>query len=105
MVTWTIANLVIQFVAGIIGGNAAAVLAKEHSFGALGHTMAGVVGGLLSGYFLQTLAGRVVNETGAANVPYPVTQWILQSLCGLVSGAILVLIVGLVRHGIDEHKS
>src|SRR5215469_18063979 len=95
---WTYTFLVLQFIAGMIGGNAAAALAKEHDFSVLGHTVAGGVAGLFSGFFLQTLAGRVVNETGAANVPDPVTQWILQGLTGLVCGAILTLVVGAVKH-------
>lgn len=103
--TWTLTFLLVQFVAGMIGGNGAAALAKEHSFGVLGHTGAGGLAGLFSGYFLQTLAGRVVNETGTANVPDPVTQWILQGLTGLVCGAILTLIVGAVKHGIDQHNA
>jgi hypothetical protein len=100
---WTFSFLVLQFVAGMVGGNAAAALAKEHEFGVLGHTAAGGIAGLLSGYFLQSLAGRVVNETGAANVPDPVTQWILQGLTGLVCGAILTLAVGLTKHAIEQH--
>jgi hypothetical protein len=102
--TWTFTFLVVQFIAGMIGGNAAAALAKEHDFGVIGHTVAGGLAGLFSGYFLQTLAGRVVNETGAANVPDPVTQWILQGLTGLVCGAILTLVVGAVKHGIVHHN-
>ena len=32
---WTTTNLVIQIIAGILGGNVAALASKEHSFGAL----------------------------------------------------------------------
>ena len=102
--TWTYTFLMVHFIAGMIGGNGAAAMAKEHDFGVLGHTVVGGISGFLSGYFLQTLAGRVVNETGAANVPDPVTQWILQSLTGLVCGGILTLIVGAVKHGIVQHN-
>ena len=103
--TWTVTNLVIQLVAGILGGNAAAVMAHEHSFGVFGHTLAGAAAGALSGYFLQTLAGTVVTGSGAANVPDPVTQWILQGLTGFAAGAILTLIVGFVKHSIDQNKA
>jgi hypothetical protein len=51
--TWTFTNLAIQIVAGMIGGNFAAALGKEHGFGVVGHTVAGAVVGTLSGYFLQ----------------------------------------------------
>jgi hypothetical protein len=39
---WSVTNLWIQIVTGILGGHAAAVAAKEHSFGVLGHTVAGI---------------------------------------------------------------
>jgi uncharacterized membrane protein YeaQ/YmgE (transglycosylase-associated protein family) len=103
--TWTVTNLLIQVIAGILGGLGAAAVAKEHSFGAVGHIVAGALGGAFSGYFLQTLAGTVVNGTGAPNESDPVTQWILQGLTGLVAGAILTLIVGFVKHSIDQHKA
>jgi uncharacterized membrane protein YeaQ/YmgE (transglycosylase-associated protein family) len=56
--TWTFTNLVIQIIAGILGGHAAAAASKEHGFGALGHTIVGAVGGGLSGAFFQTRCGR-----------------------------------------------
>src|SRR5262249_48304049 len=62
--TWTLTNFIIELVAGIAGGHAIAAVAKEHSFGALGHTVAGA----LSGYFLQPLAVLVVDSTGEANL-------------------------------------
>jgi hypothetical protein len=101
---WSATYLLIQIMAGILGGYAAAAAAHEHSFGALGHAIAGAAGGALSGYFLQTYAGTIVNATGAANDVEPVTQWILQSLTGLAAGAVLTLAVGLVKHGIDQNK-
>lgn len=102
---WSATYLLIQVIAGILGGYAAASAAHEHSFGALGHAIAGAAGGALSGYFLQTYAGTIVNATGAANDVEPVTQWILQSLTGLAAGAILTLAVGFVKHGIDQNEA
>jgi uncharacterized membrane protein YeaQ/YmgE (transglycosylase-associated protein family) len=65
--TWTLTNFLIQMIAGIVGGHAIATVAKEHNFGALGHSVTGAVGGAFSGYFLQTLAATVVDSTGQIN--------------------------------------
>lgn len=102
---WTVTNLVIQFIAGIFGGHGAAALAKEHSFGAIGHSVSGGVGGALSGYFLQTLIGTVVDVNGDAELIDPVTQWVMQAIGGLVAGAMLTLVVGFLKHSIDQHGS
>jgi uncharacterized membrane protein YeaQ/YmgE (transglycosylase-associated protein family) len=102
--TWTFTNLVIQIIAGILGGHAAAVAAKEHSFGALGHTIVGAVGGALSGAFLQTFAGTLVNANGNLNEPTAVEQAVLQGLAGAAAGGIVTLVVGFIKHSIDQHE-
>lgn len=104
--TWTVTNLVIEIIAGFVGGHVAAVAAKEHSFGAIGHSVTGTIGGAVSGYFLQTLAATLVTAAGEVQQDADaVTQWMLQGLAGLVAGAILTLAVGLVKHGIDQHRT
>jgi hypothetical protein len=102
--TWTFTNLVIQIIAGILGGHAAATAAHEHGFGAFGHTVVGALGGALSGYFLQTFAGTVVTASGSLNEPTAVEQAVLQGLTGAAAGGILMLIVGFIKHGVDHHK-
>jgi len=103
--TWTATNLLIQVIAGVVGGLAAAVLAKEHSFGTVGHIVTGALGGAFSGYFLQTLAGTMVTGAGTVNESDPVSGAILQGVAGLVAGAIVTLIVGFVKHSMDQHKA
>jgi uncharacterized membrane protein YeaQ/YmgE (transglycosylase-associated protein family) len=105
LMTWTITNLLIQFVAGILGGHAAAAAAKEHEFGALGHTLVGAVGGALSGVFLQTLAATVVTASGDANEPTLVELYVLQGLTGAIAGGILTLVAGFIKHSMEAHKS
>ena len=64
---WTSTNLVIQIVTGVLGAHFAASAAHEHGFGFFGHTIAGLIAGAFSGYFLQKLAVTVVTAvTGAA---------------------------------------
>jgi uncharacterized membrane protein YeaQ/YmgE (transglycosylase-associated protein family) len=102
--TWTVTNLVIQIIAGILGAHAAATAAKEHSFGALGHTIVGALGGALSGHFLQTLASTVVTGSGSINEPTAVEQAVLQGLTGAAAGGITMLAVGFVRHNMEQEK-
>lgn len=102
--TWTFANLMIQAVAGIFGGHAAAAAAKEHGFGALGHTIVGALGGGMSGYFLQTFAGTVVTASGSLNEPTAVEEAVLQGLTGAAAGGITTLVVGFIRHSIKKHN-
>ncbi len=103
--TWTVTNLVIEIIAGIVGAHAISAVAKEHSFGVIGHTIAGAVGGAFSGYFLQTLAATVVDSTGGVHQDADaVTRWLLQVFMGLAAGAILTMAIGFAKHSIDQHK-
>ena len=77
----------------------------EHSFGAVGHTVAGLVGGFLSGYFLQTLAITMVTSTGSLNEPRPAEVFMVQALTGLASGAIAMMVVGFIKHTIDHQRA
>ncbi len=103
--TWTLANFLIELAAGIVGGHAIAAVAKEHSFGALGHTIAGALGGAFSGYFLQTLAALVVDSTGEANLESDVmTGWFIQAVAGLVAGSIVTMAVGFAKQAFGQHQ-
>ena len=88
------------------GGYAVTAVAKEYSFGALGHFVTGALGGAFSGYFLQTLAATVVDSTGEVNrgAVIRLTQWFIQAIAGLVAGAILTMAVGFAKHAIEQHR-
>jgi hypothetical protein len=103
--TWTLTNFLIEMIAGIVGGHAIAAIAKEHSFGALGHSITGALGGAFSGYFLQTLAATVVDSTGEINQDaHQVTQRFIQAMAGLAAGAILTMAIGFAKHAIAQHR-
>jgi hypothetical protein len=103
-VTWSLTNLVIQTVTGMVGGNLATMLGKEFSSGVLGHTVAGLVGGALSGYFLQVAVGTVVTGSGEISIGTPVEQALLQGIAGLAAGATLAMLIGLLKHGVEQHR-
>jgi uncharacterized membrane protein YeaQ/YmgE (transglycosylase-associated protein family) len=102
---WTVTNVWIQIICGIVGGHIAATITKEHNFGAIGHTVGGAIGGGISGYFFQSLAATMVTETGSQQPSRLFDQYVIQALTGAIAGGIAVLLVGLIRHSIDHHKS
>lgn len=103
--TWTLTNLVIQVIAGMVGGNAVATVAKDHSYGWLGHTLTGALGGLVSGYFLQMRALSIVDATGELQqTSDPIMQWFVQLIAGLVAGAVVTFSIHLAKHIIEDHK-
>ena len=102
---WTLTNLLIQIVTGILGGHVAAAAAHEHRFGWIGHTVTGALGGTLSGLLLQTYAATVVTASGSLNEPTAVELAMLQGLTGLAAGGIFTLVAGFLQHAIEEHRS
>ena len=48
-------NLIIQIVAGAIGGNAAGAALKDLNLGTRGNTIAGAIGGVAGGQILSAL--------------------------------------------------
>jgi uncharacterized membrane protein YeaQ/YmgE (transglycosylase-associated protein family) len=103
--SWTLSSLVIQMIAGVIGGHLAAVASHEHGFGAIGHTITGLGGGFLSGAFLQTLVVTMVTGTGSLTEPRAADIFVLQALTGAAAGGIAMLAVGFIKHSIDEDKA
>ena len=91
----TIINLVIQLIAGVIGGNGVGSALKDYNLGPLGNSIAGAVGGVGGGQILQTLIPALA---GAAGGGMDVTSVIGQLVGGGVSGAILTVIVALVKN-------
>jgi uncharacterized membrane protein YeaQ/YmgE (transglycosylase-associated protein family) len=102
--TWTSTNLVIEIIAGAIGGCAITTVAKEYNFGILGHVVTGALGGALSGYFLQSIAATVVDSTGnVQEASDQLMHWFVQAIAGLVAGTILTMAVGIAKHTIEQH--
>jgi uncharacterized membrane protein YeaQ/YmgE (transglycosylase-associated protein family) len=46
----TIINLIIQIIAGAVGGNAVGAASKDIDLGTVGNTIAGVVGGVVASF-------------------------------------------------------
>jgi uncharacterized membrane protein YeaQ/YmgE (transglycosylase-associated protein family) len=90
----TLWGLAVETVAGLFGAYAAASVAHEHRFGFIGHSVTGLVGGALSGAFLQEAAITMVTGSGSLNPSTAAEVVVINILAGAVAGAILTLAVG-----------
>lgn len=87
-------SLIIQIVAGAIGGGAAGSAMKDYSLGNLGNLIAGAVGGGVGG---QILAALIPALASAANT-VDIGSIISNAAGGGVAGAVLTLIVGMIKN-------
>ena len=60
----TLVNLIIQVIAGILGGNGIGAALKDASLGPLGNSVAGAIGGGLGGQVLQGLIPALAGAAG-----------------------------------------
>src|SRR5712671_1261745 len=60
----TIVNLIIQLIAGVVGGNAAGAALKDYNLGNLGNTIAGAIGGVGGGQLLQAIIPAIAGAAG-----------------------------------------
>ena len=91
----TLINLIIQIIAGAIGGNAVGAGIKNVDLGALGNTIAGAIGGAGGGTLLTALL-PLLQGAAAGNVD--IGALVGQAVGGGVAGAVLTAIVGIVKN-------
>src|SRR5262249_53332591 len=84
-----IGNLIIQLIAGAIGGNATGKSLPNYNLGTVGNTIAGAIGGVAAGQILQSLIPALSAAGSGLNVGAIVGQLV----AGVASGAILTFIV------------
>lgn len=93
--------IIIQLVAGAIGGNAAGKAMPDKSLGTLGNTIAGVIGGLGGGQLLdRILGGGAVATDAAAGVAASGLDIgaIIQDIAGGgIGGAVLMVVAAIVK--------
>jgi uncharacterized membrane protein YeaQ/YmgE (transglycosylase-associated protein family) len=96
----TIIGLIIQLVAGALGGNAAGAVLKDKSLGSTGNSIAGAIGGVILAQIVQRLTGVAVSPDAAAAVTSSLDIGTI--IKGLISsgvgGAILTAIVGMIKN-------
>ena len=88
-----ITSLLIEAVSGAVGGNVAGAALKDKSLGAIGNSIAGIVGGGVGGTILQTIMGNAAAGGGGLDM-----QSIIANVGGGgVGGAILMAIIGIIK--------
>ena len=97
----TLINLIVQLVAGALGGNAAGATMKNFDLGTLGNTVAGAIGGAGGGTLLTTLLPLLQGAAGNVDVGAVVGQ----AVGGGVSGAVLTAIVGLIKNAMGGGRT
>ena len=90
----TLINLIIQLIAGAVGGNAAGATMKNLDLGTLGNTIAGAIGGAGGGTVLTALLPILQGVAGSVDIG----QLVGQAVGGGVAGAILTAIVGVIKN-------
>jgi hypothetical protein len=90
----TIINLIIQLIAGAVGGNAAGAGLKDYSLGTIGNTIAGAIGGAGGGQILTALLPMLAGAGGTVDIGAVLGQ----AVGGAVAGAIVTVVVGMVKN-------
>ena len=89
-----IINLILQAIAGAIGGNAAAAGLDKADLGRAANTIAGAIGGVAAGQIVSALLPTLVAAAGGVDIKTVVAQLV----AGGVGGAVTTVIVGMIKN-------
>jgi len=90
--------LIVQLIAGVIGGNAAGSAMKDRSLGTAGNSIAGAIGGGIVGQILQALMAGGTMDAAAATSGIELGSLITDIVGGGAGGAILTAVLGLLMN-------
>lgn len=94
-----ITTLLLQLVAGALGGTAAGSVLKDLSLGTLGNSLAGLLGGGLGGQILGSVLG--LPDVSAAQ-GLDIGALASQFAGGGVGGAIVMAVVGMIKNALAK---
>ena len=91
----TLTPIIVQLIAGAVGGNAAGAVLKDQSLGTAGNTVSGAVGGI-GGGILASLIPAIAAAAGGNGID-------LQNIAGGgIGGIILTIIVGVIKNSMAK---
>ncbi|MFT6169249.1 MAG: putative membrane protein YeaQ/YmgE (transglycosylase-associated protein family) [Celeribacter sp.] len=98
-------QIIIQLIAGAVGGNAVGKLAPKLNLGTLGNSVAGIVGGGIGGQLLGMLGAggmgaAVEAATGAGG--FDIGALVQSFAGGGVGGGVLMAVVGLLKSQMNK---
>jgi hypothetical protein len=94
----TVINLIIQVVAGALGGNAAGGFLKNIDLSPLVKTISGAVGGGIGGSILQSLIPAL--SGAASSGGFDIATAAGNLVGGGITGAIVTVVVGLIKNAL-----
>lgn len=90
-------ELIIQLIAGLVGGNAAGAALKNLNLGPVLNSVIGLIGGLGGGQLLSMLGVGGAGEAAAAASNLDLASIVQSVIGGGAGGGILVAIVGAIK--------
>lgn len=96
-----IISLVIQVVAGAVGGNAAGM--SKQGMGPVLNSILGGVGGVVVGQLLSSLTGDPTLATAGAAGTLDIPTILSSIIGGGVGGAALTYVIGLIKNKLQPH--
>lgn len=93
-----ILGLIISAVSGLIGGNLSGLALKDKSLGAIGNTIAGLVGGVAGTYILQAV--NLLQAVGLGDMSLGAVAGMIGS--GAIGGGLLTTIIGLIKGALKK---
>ena len=86
-------SLIISLISGAVGGNAAGAAMPDRSLGTLGNSLAGIVGGGVGGWIIQTLVPALAQGGDVGSILGNVAG-------GGVGGALLMGIISVIKNAL-----
>lgn len=90
-----VTDLLVQAVAGAIGGNAVGRASKNIDLGPLGNTISGALGGGIGGQLLGSLIPALAGAASSGN--FDIATMLGQAAGGGITGAIVTAVVSVLK--------